>query len=497
MSTLRKKHTFRIRAIKRFMAKASQFLFMNIHTMRTHYPCYCCIKSNKLKIAVLLFITIQLLPDQLQATHFHPYDTLTSSVDRQPLEYIGTGRAKTPQGNKPHYNPFLKYTSRQTYNITPASIFGTPLRPFSINQQSAIIELLATHNITNHNYILSTMVKMTQYTGLSELDHTQIQQAIDWRQNEGNKIIETACLNNSMCKEQTIQALSQIGMYDTQIPPMQHYDYTLFLGGSIQEMQWRMLVLLSLYKMSLNNKNFDLGEIVALTCNRLVLKEEAEELLPVTFFNITVDDHGRRALISNDDKAVLTETTGYLAIYHSLKMFSTSDDYFRRFQETSSGYHPIQPVSFLARDSIEDTIYKKDGHTFKLSDNLPKLLKSFLKRYPESNFYETPQKMAGASLVIRPTTKKTVREWLKSNNNTLKKCINKKPCRILVISNSPSAIYQHIAVLQALEESIEIPGSVVYELSTAGAGASTDIPTNALLDNLTKLMYLEDKHPKN
>ena len=396
-----------------------------------------------------------------------------------------------------HCNAYPPAHLHQMYNPYQSVFNQQPLRPLSLHQQLAMLEVFDAQKITDHNYDLITMVNLSQKKNLSELDNIQLKQATDWREIEGSVIHERACLNNTRCKEETSAALFRLGMYDAKVPKFQHYDYTLFLGGSIQEMQWRILMLLSLFEASLEDGRLSLGRIVALTCNRLVLKEEADESLPVTMFNVRHDpDNGRaKALVNWESEKFITETTGYQAILFSLSRFSESPEFFAHFQQTSLGYHPRLPVSFLAENSFESSVYEKQGYTFQLSNNLPELLKAFFRQYPATDSFETLMQKKGETLRKRPTTKQTVKEWLKSQNNQLL-CKKKNHCKILVISNAPNTFYQHTAVVQALEESVPRPTNLTYEVSSAGPGASLDIPTNALLDNLTKLIYLEAYHPE-
>ena len=388
----------------------------------------------------------------------------------------------------------------QYYNPYNSVFHQHSLRPFSLCQQLAMLEVFDTLGLSEHHNNLITMINLTQKKNLSVLTRTQLEQATDWREVEGSVVHERACLNDSECKEKTAAALFRMGMYDTQLPSFQQYDYTLFLGGSIQQMQWRMMMMLSLFFTSIKNDNFDLGQIIALTCNRLVLKGEADESLPLTMFDVSHDQNSGRAkaYVTENQEVLLTETTSYQAIYYSLKRMSRTSgepEYFDRFRETSYGYHPTQPIDYLARSSYEQVLYKKLGFTFQLSKELPGILEKFFERYPDAHIFETSMQRKGETLKKRPTTKQTVKEWLRSLDNKLT-CQNPNFCKILVISNAPNTFYQHTAVLQALEESITQATDLTYEVSTAGPGASMDIPTNALLDNLTKLLYLEAYHPE-
>ena len=383
----------------------------------------------------------------------------------------------------------------QFYNPYKSIFHKGQLRPFSFHQQLAMLELFDTLGITEHEYNLRIMVNLTQNKNLSELTERQLEQAREWRELEGEIIHEKACQNDTVCKERVSTALFKMGMYDQQIPPRQHYDYTLFLGGSIQQMQLRMMMMLSLFHSSLKKKNLDLGQIVVLTCNRLVFDREANERPSITMFDVHRDPDDKLAKAFIDQQSeLLTETTSYQAIYQSLQTMSQSPAYFARFRETSSGYHPTLPVDFLARSSFEMLLYRKHGFTFQLDEQLPELLKAFFQRYPKPEIIETPIQKIG-ELIKRPTTKQTVKEWLKRRGNKLT-CKDPKHCKILAISNAPNTFYQHIAVLQALEESVTTPTDLIYELSTAGSGASMNIPTNTLLDNLSKLLYLSIYHPR-
>ena len=470
---------------------------MNIST---HSCCKPPVWARGLKIAVVLLYASVLYSETVAAISANAVKNyrLTNIINFHALQCPSLSLSNPDSYNSEddsRCRDIPNYHLHQHYNPYRSVFHQQPLRPLSFQQQIAMLDLFDILGITNHKYNLITMVNLTQYKNLAQLTPKQLRQAREWRELEGEVIHEKACRNNSQCKEHVSTALLKMGMYDSQVPPLQHYDYTLFLGGSIQQMQLRMMMMLSLFHTSLKKKELDLGEIVVFTCNRLVLKRETVERPSITMFDARHDSIGGWAYIDAEQEALLTETTSYQAIFHSLKTMSQSPEYFARFRETNTGYHPTLPVDFLAHNSYEMKLYKKRGYTFQLNERLPKLLQIFFRRYPELEVIETPMQKIG-ELIKRPTTKQTVREWLKRRGSKLS-CKNPNRCKILAISNAPNTFYQHTAVIQALEESVTQPTDMTYEVSTAGSGASLNIPTNTLLDNLTKLLYLEAYHPEN
>ena len=459
------------------------------------------VRARGLKIALTLLYAFVLYSETVVATPNNYTDKthLTSIINFQFITRCPPIDRSTPNSNNDGNSCLEIPKSHLIQHYAPYnSIFRQQqLRPFSFRQQIAMLELFDELGITEHNYNLRTMVNLTQYKNLPELTAKQLAQAREWREFEGSVIQEKTCRDDSLCKEKVSSALFKMGMYDHQIPPLQHYDYTLFLGGSIQQMQQRMIMMLSLFDSSLKHRKLDLGEIIMLSCNRLVDDREADERPSITMFDVSRDPINdlAKAYIDDYQEVFLTETTSYQALTYSLKKMSQSLEHFERFRETSNGYHPTLPVDFLAPDSFEIKLYRKLGYTYQLDVRLPKLLRKFFKRYPDTEIVETPIQKIG-EMIKRPTTKQTVKKWLKKRNNKLS-CKDPKHCRILAISNAPNTIYQHVAVLQALEESITTPTNLIYEITTAGSAASLNIPTNTLLDNLSKILYLEAVHPEN
>lgn len=451
--------------------------------------------ARRLKIAVLLlcvFVLHSTAASAYSQNSYHLYSIINFNRAQCPSE-LRSAPEKRPDisGEQLPLRHLYQY-----YNPHKSIFTQQPLRPLSLKQQLAMLDVFEVLGISAHNYDLVSMINLTQKKNLSVLTPLQLKQITDWREIEGSVSQEKACLDNDVCKEKTSSALSQMGMYNSQVPKYQEYDYTLFLGGSIQEMQWRMMMLTALFAESIKANSLDLGEIITLTCNRVVLNNETDGISTGTLFDVHHDPDSSRAKAKIDDhhELLLTETTGYQAIYYSLKQMSQSPEYFARFRETTLGYHPTQPVSYLGQNSFENKVYARHRHTFQLHPEFPEVLTAFFRRYPNPVIIETKMQREGETLKRRPTTKQTVKEWLKERNNRLS-CKNPRYCKILAISNAPNAFYQHTAVLQALEESITGPADLTYELYTAGPGVSRDIPTNALLDNLTKHLYLEAFHP--
>lgn len=471
---------------------------MNIST---HSCCNLQELARRLKVAALLLHLFVLHIDTVHAYTIHTWNDyhLSSTINFRSITQCPS-QSRSTLRNRANLSS-KKLPFRYWYHIYNSynSIFSRheQLRPLTFRQQLALLDVFDALGITEHHFSPITMINLTQKQNLSALTPLQLKQVTEWREVEGAISQERACLNNSECKEKVSQALFEMGMYDSQVPDYQQYDYTLFLGGSIQQMQWRMMMLLSLFDESLKNNLLDLGEIVALTCNRVALKDEVDGTSGLMFDTSydTVNEIGSAPVGNDGMEFLITETTGYQAIIHSLRRMNESPDYFARFRQSSIGYHTTKPVSFLGVNSFEDKLYRRRGFTFQLSDKLRTVLKKFFERYPDPLFFETQLQKEGETLKKRPTTKKTVKKWLAQRNNQLS-CKDPDYCKILVISNAPNMYYQHTAVLQALEESITKPTNLIYEVITAGPGASMEIPTNALLDNLTKLIYLEVYHPE-
>lgn len=452
---------------------------------------------KRLTITILLFYsaTLQSWASSQSPTGFQ-HSSISTTLSFHKVQCPPVLHPPERKENFCHRRP-QKFIDR-VYDTHKSVFNDQQLRPLTFHQQLAMLELFFIHGITTHNYDLLSMVFLTQNTNLSKLSPVQQIQARDWREFEGSIVREKACANNNHCKEETTTYLNKMRLYNSLVPKFQHYDYTILLGGSIQEMQWRMLMLLSLFNASLHDKTIDLGNIVALTCDRVVTKDEVDDSARITMFNISLDPRNElaKASISNDgEEVILTETTSFQAIYFGLKRMSESRECFNHFRETSAGYHPHLPVSFLAEGSFEASLYRKKGFTYQLSADLPEILTAFFNRYPEAVYFESNMIKKGENLKKRPTTKLTAREWLLSVNNA-PPCKDPNHCKILLISNAPSAYYQHTAVIQAFEESLTSSNGRTYEIYTAAPAASPEIPTNSVLDNLTKLLYLEAFHPE-
>ncbi|OED43542.1 hypothetical protein ACH42_09905 [Endozoicomonas sp. (ex Bugula neritina AB1)] len=257
-------------------------------------------------------------------------------------------------------------------------------------------------------------------------------------------------------------------------------------------MQLRIISLLSILHIYRNNIDFQLGTIYALTCDRIIPTSEYESYGDMTFLNISQHLGAAWVQTTEDGSELLTETTAFKGIIYSIEQFCKSREFYEKRKFTLEGYHPSRPVSFLNKDSYESVLYGREEKGFKLKEAFIDAACDFTENSPHL-FFETKQIMRGIDQIERPTTKKTVKKWLDYKGELF--CKNEKQCEFLGISNAPNIYYQHLALLQGLEESILTPVKMKYQLATAGAAVSEEIPMAYAFDSLTKMLYMEEKHP--
>ncbi|MGB1271341.1 MAG: hypothetical protein ACPG5T_04640 [Endozoicomonas sp.] len=271
-------------------------------------------------------------------------------------------------------------------------------------------------------------------------------------------------------------------------------ELTLFLGGVVPEMQWRMLALLTIFKEFSIDNHYSLGQIVALTSNRLIDYSEYDSNTVSSIF-IT---RGGYVMVSEEqwiELKYLTETLAFQAMIIAMRLSCSSawPSFTDLFGESTAGYHPTAPTSFLSENSFESTLYKKEKYTFQFAEHMNDTVCRFLDRHPDIEIYETQQEQAGVFTLRTPTTKATVKSWL---TTTRFNCQSQPRCNVLALSNAPHTLYQHMAVLQGFEEVIPRAQEIKYRIYTAGPGASEEIPTNIPLDDLTRMLYLIDRRPE-
>ena len=374
------------------------------------------------------------------------------------------------------------------------SIFGPkPIRPFSYFQQLALLELFETQKITEHKYDLIYALRLTQSYETSTLSNNQLRQVADWRQKEGLILSEKSCPENANCNTDALYALQKMGIYDDQLPPARDYDYTLFLGGSVQDMQLRMITLLSTLFINRDQPGFNLGTIVALTCDRIIPPDEYKKYDGMTF--LTIEERKGTPMVKTSDEKFeeLTEATAFKGILYSLHQFCIHPDFYQSKSFTTEGYHTSRPVSFLNENSYESLLYEKNKDGYFLNENFLKMACQFIENNASPLTHITRQRLSGNEEIHRPSTKETAKKWLSQIGEF--NCKNHEQCEFLAISNAPHAFYQHVAILQGLEESIPFSSKQIHQLTTAAAAASYDIPMAYALDDVTKLFYLEEKHP--
>ena len=403
-----------------------------------------------------------------------------------------------------------RYTSVDTTRYCPSSpiglIRGLDHSFFSVDQHKKFVELLDELGITLHDFNLLTIVRLTQgkYSAdLTPLQHKQLQY---WLNKEGEEVEETHD-NFKGQKAKVVNLLRSLHVYQTMVPPYsesQPYDYTLLLGGSIQEMQMRFLTLVATF----DNFRFrgapgqtdkvqsqrNLGKVVALTCDRVVnsgaqydQKLEVDPKYKTVWFEVTrgmvdISEH-EKSLVSD-----LTEDTAYKAIVYAVKRMCADRSFFEAHRRSTPGFHHLD---HLPEEGLASYLYKYTDYQYELTDEFLKASCRFLQQHPEPLTFLTPEKPSGVADKERPTTKQTVKEWSKAEMP----CIHAEHCHILAVSSQPNARYQQVAVLQGVEDIMVPLTSTKMKISLAGLGVSTKIPTDEALENLSRALYMIEMRP--
>ena len=388
-------------------------------------------------------------------------------------------------------------------------IRGLDHNVFSIAQHVSLIELLQLLGITRHNFDLFTTVLLTQKKGHPRLTLAQQHEAQNWLIPEGQVVEETHDHTKGM-KHQVVEILRSLGMYQTLIPfrsDEDSFDHTLLLGGSIQQMQMRFLGMIAFYdNYSIPEEldgvkpyqkfSRDMGDVTALTCDRVVnsgnqkdYELEVDKKHSTIWFEV---DKENLVDISQNEKSHvsdLTEDTAYKAIVYAVKRMCRDQNFFNNHRRSRLGFHP---QGHFPEYGAANYLYQKNEYDYELTDDFLRASCSFLEKYPDHPVtYMTPEKASGVSEKIRPTTKQTVREWV----NARSPCKGLGKCNILTISNQPNAHYQQLAVLQGVEENLLNLHTTKIKVSLAAIGASTQIPTNEVLDNLSRTLFMIQKRP--
>lgn len=403
-----------------------------------------------------------------------------------------------------------RFTSVDTTRYCPSSpiglIRGLDHSFFTIDQHKKIVELLDELGITLHNFNLLTIVRLTQgkYSAdLTPLQHTQLQY---WLNKEGEEIEETHD-NFKGQKPRLVSLLHSLHVYQTMVPPYSEthpYDYTLLLGGSIQEMQMRFLTLVATFdnfhfrkdssQADNEQSHRNLGKVVTLTCNRVVnsgyqhdQKLEVDPKHRTVWFEVNDD----MVDISEHEKTLLadlTEDTAYKAIVYAVKRMCADRFFFETHRRSTPGFHH---QDHLPEEGLASYLYRYTDYQYELTDRFLDASCRFLQHHPEPETFLTPEKPSGVADKERPTTKQTVKEWTKHEMP----CIHTEHCHILAISTQPSARYQQVAVLQGVEDIMTPLSSTRMKISLAGLGTSTKIPTDEALENLSRTLYMIEMRP--
>ncbi len=367
-------------------------------------------------------------------------------------------------------------------------------RPLNYIQQNAVFDLLMHQNITEHDFDISNIVRLTQRQDIASLSYQQWHQMQDWRQKEGVILPINSCPDKVMCDECTSDILQKIGVYMPFFPPFREYRYTILPGGSIQEMQFRIIALLAVLSIHGKKEGFSLGKIWGITCDRNIPSSEYEQYEDMTFLSIVKIKGSAIVKTGLNSEEPLTETSALKGIFYSLILFCNDTEFYENNKFTETGYHLSQPISFKSDDSFESILYESVDGGFLLNEKFREASCDFTKKYYETHldFHETRQRKLGNVIIKRPTTKETIKTWLIDMGKSI--CKGTEECYFMMISNAPHIMYQHIAILQGLEE-YALSQNKSWSLITGGPAASLKIPVAYALDDLTKLLYLEDKHP--
>ncbi|MCW7555134.1 hypothetical protein NX722_21405 [Endozoicomonas gorgoniicola] len=439
------------------------------------------------------------------------YNQISRSVTSHPYLQI----IKSNEGWYTTYEKFLfaQYNDINLEKLCPtcpaALIRGLDHSVFSAPQHDSIIELLQLLGITSHNFDLFTIVLLTQKKGHNRLTLAQQQEAQNWLVPEGQVVEETHDNDRDM-KHKVVEILRSSSMYQTLVPSRSDkdpFDHTLLLGGSIQQMQMRFLGMVAFYDnysmseeqaVEKPNHQFSrkMGDITALTCNRVVntgyqkgYELEVDKRHSTIWFEI--DKEGMVYISENEKSHVsdLTEDTAYKAIVYAVNLMCQDYNFFNNHRRSKLGFHP---QGHFPEHGLANYLYRKNEYDYELTDDFYRASCQFLEEYSGHLFtYMTPKQASGVSEKIRPTTKQTVREWVKA----ISPCKGVRKCNILTVSNQPNARYQQVAVMQSIEENLLNLHSTRIKVDITAFGASTQIPTDEVLDNLSRTLFMIHKRP--
>ncbi|KEQ12653.1 hypothetical protein GZ77_19345 [Endozoicomonas montiporae] len=424
------------------------------------------------------------------------------------------------QYKKDHYNQHKK--DIDLVNSCPACLValirGLDHNLFSIPQHVSLINLLEKLKITRHYFGLASIVLLTQnQEGSTALAPEQRLEAQKWLLDEGEEIKERHNPVTGM-KSEIVEYLHQLEMYQTLIPSASQHsnDHSLLLGGSIQQMQIRFIGMIAFYDNYGIPEQHDgyrpyepisrvMGKVTTLTCDRVVNSgkltdqvREVDEDYDSVWFEIDQDGMTDISYHQKTHLSTLTEDTAYRAIVHGVRKMCDDEQYFDRKRRSIGGYHPKQKqvvTSYLPEQGVTSYLYhklKKD-YSFVLTDKFKEASCRFLSEHRDHpDTFMTPEKPIGASSIKRPTTKQTVKEWMKARSP----CKGKKVCHITTFSSQPNARYQQVAVLQGVEEEIDNLDPTKILVSIGAFGASTEIPIIEALDNLSRTLFMIQRRPK-
>ena len=488
--------------------KLFQVLLYYASTTTVTYTSFKVFPAPKFFRWLVPLIVAQLYPPMVMSHPFSPMKSLLlkQTVDRKFNQnpvilyyYPGINNRCHPENQDLSYKARLNQKYKpETEDVCPkpSSEFIQTLGQniFPIKQQEALVEILQLLSISLHNHDLATIVRMTQCNELDQLTTEQQQQCQNWLIKEGNGGIRET---HVLVKEKLVSLLRELKLYQTLIPAIPvtagTLDHTLLLGGSIQQMQMRFLTMLAYFDNYGAPGERSLGELITLTCDRIVnhgLDNDSEIEIDLHRDTIWFDTDGDRALTGENKMTpirALTEDTAYRAIHYAVEAMCNSDEYFKKHRYSVMGFH--QRDHYPAISAI-NYLYKKRKYYYELTDEFRDAACRFMKKYPLST-YSSPEQFYGTTSVGRPTTKETVKNWIEE----YAPCVTDKSCNILTISNQPNARYQQIAVMQGVEDKLnQITADRIRVMLTA-MGSSTSIPTDEVLDNLSRALYMIFKRP--
>ena len=183
----------------------------------------------------------------------------------------------------------------------------------------------------------------------------------------------------------------------------------------------------------------------------------------------------------------LTEDTAYHAIHYAAQAMCDDGQYFKKHRYSVAGFHP---TGHYPEMGLVNYLYKKRKYYYELTDEFRDAACRFVKRYP-LNTYSSQEYYYGTGSIIRPTTKETVKNWV----DQYTPCTNSATCNILAVSSQPNACYQQVAVMQGIEDKAGLVGASQVKVILTAIGSSINIPTDEVLDNLSRALYMLFKHP--